>query len=354
MQVPRFSSSPEFYNDLRSRVNSYFEETNQVQTGNWKLFSKAVILLSLHIIFYSVLVFFKLNGWVGLLFCVLLGLTTTGIGFNIMHDGNHGSFSKNKFLNKLAGFTLNIIGGNDYLWKFKHNVLHHSFTNIDGVDDDIKIGPLMRMCNTQKHYWFHRFQSFYFVLLYSLLYITWMFFFDYKKYFMKEINGFEFPKMKFWDHISFWGGKAISYFLFLVLPIIMVGAVDFLIGFLVFMFVTGFVISIIFQLAHTVEHAEFPIPTDSNKIENEWAIHQIQTTANFATRNPIWTWFCGGLNFQIEHHLFPSMSHIHYPKISKIVKETCAEHGVFYNEFPRFRSAVASHWKFLNELGKRK
>jgi linoleoyl-CoA desaturase len=340
MQVPRFTASQDFYNDLRRRVNSYFEETNQPQTGNWKLFTKALILITLHIIFYSLLVFFKLNGWVGLLFCVLLGLTTTGIGFNIMLLTPH-------------EFTLNIIGGNDYLWRFKHNVLHHSFTNIDGMDDDIQIGPMMRMCETQEHRWFHRFQSFYFVVLYSLLYITWMFFFDYKKYFTKEVNGHEFPKMKLWDHVSFWAGKAISHFLFLILPIIMVGAVDFLIGFLVFMFVTGFIISIIFQLAHTVEHAEFPIPTDTNKIENEWAIHQIQTTANFATRSPIWTWFCGGLNFQIEHHLFPSMSHIHYPKISKIVKETCAEHGVFYNEFPRFRTAVASHWKFLNELGKK-
>ena len=169
---------------------------------------------------------------------------------------------------------------------------------------------------------------------------------------MKEVNGFELPKMKFWDHVSFWGGKAISYFLFLVLPIIMVGAVDFLIGFLVFMFVTGFVISIIFQLAHTVEHADFPIPTDTNRIENEWAIHQIQTTANFATRNPMWTWFCGGLNFQIEHHLFPKISHVHYPQISRIVRETCLAHNLNYIEFPRVSTAVQSHLRYLQELGR--
>ena len=353
MQVPRFTASPDFYNDLRRRVNAYFEETKQPQTGNWQLFSKALVIISLHIIFYSLLVFFKLNGWAGLFFCVLLGLTTTAIGFNIMHDGNHGSFSKYKFLNNLAGFTLNVLGGNDYLWKFKHNVLHHSFTNIDDVDDDIQIEPFLRMCDTQKHRWYHRFQAFYFVLLYSLLYILWMFFFDYKKYFTKEVNGFEIPKMKVWDHISFWGGKLASYFFFLILPIIMVGAVDTIIGFLVFVLVTGVVISVIFQLAHTVEHTEFPTPNENGKIENEWAIHQIQTTANFATHNRVWTWFCGGLNFQIEHHLFPKVSHIHYPKISKIVKQTCQEYGIYYNEFPRFRTAFMSHWKLLHDLGKK-
>ena len=352
MQVPRFSITPDFYNELRNRVNQYFEDTKQAPTGNWKLFSKAIVLISLHVIFYTLLVFFTPNAWIALPMCVILGLTTTGIGFNIMHDGNHGSFSKNKNLNAVAGFTLNILGGNDFMWRMKHNVLHHSFTNVDGVDDDIEIKPFMRMCTTQERYWWHRFQAFYFVLLYSLLYVLWMFFFDYKKYFTNKINGFEVPKMSVGQHISFWGGKAASYVLFLIIPILMVGVADTLIGFSVFVFVTGFLISIIFQLAHAVEHADFPAVNDENKIENEWAIHQVQTTANFATRNRLVTWFCGGLNYQIEHHLFPKVSHIHYPNIAKIVKETCNEYGISYNEFPRFRTAVFSHIRLLHQMGR--
>jgi linoleoyl-CoA desaturase len=82
-------------------------------------------------------------------------------------------------------------------------------------------------------------------------------------------------------------------------------------------------------------------------------IHQIQTTANFATRSRLVTWFCGGLNFQIEHHLFPKMSHIHYPEVSKIVKATCQEYGIKYIEFPRVTAAMRSHWKLLYDLGRK-
>ena len=163
---------------------------------------------------------------------------------------------------------------------------------------------------------------------------------------MVEIN-----HMKPIQHIIFWGSKFLSYFLFIILPVLVLGVAPAMIGFAVFVTVTGFVISIIFQLAHTVEHTDFPIPAEDGKIENEWAIHQVQTTANFATRNKFITWFCGGLNFQIEHHLFPKVSHIHYPAISRIVREACQEYGINYVEFPRVTSAVASHYRLLRNLG---
>ena len=352
MQMPRFTATPSFYNDLRTRVNTYFEQTNKKPTGNWRLFSKSITIIALHIIFYTVLIFFTPNGWISLSLCVLLGLTTAAVGFNIMHDGSHGSFSRNKTLNKAAAFSLNLLGGNDYMWQVKHCVLHHSFTNVSGVDDDIEIQPFLRMCDAQEHRWWHRFQFIYVVLLYAFFYVFWLFYFDYKKYFSKKIGNYELPKMTAWQHVSFWGGKLGSYAIMIIVPFLMVGAMDFLIGFGVFMFVTGFVTSVVFQLAHTVEHTHFP-EVHEGKLENEWAIHQVQTTANFATRNPIVTWFCGGLNFQIEHHLFPKVSHVHYPRISKIVKETCQEYGLNYIEFPRVTSAVRSHWKMLYELGRK-
>jgi linoleoyl-CoA desaturase len=352
MPIPRYSYKPEFYNDLRERVQQYFEETKQDQTGNWRLFSKAIVIVALHILFYTILVFFTPNVWLALLFCVVLGLTTAAIGFNIMHDGSHGSFSKYKILNQAAAFSLNILGGSDLMWRVKHCMLHHTFTNVDGVDDDIEFTPIMRMCKTQAYYWWHRFQFIYVVFLYAIFYFFWLFLFDYKKYFTRKIGDFEMPKLSIGQHLYFWLSKIGCYFILIVLPIMQVGTFNFLIGFTVFVLVTGFVVSIVFQLAHTVEHTDFPEVTDEGKIENEWAIHQVQTTANFATRSRFVTWFCGGLNFQIEHHLFPKISHIHYPKISKIVKDTCAEYGLVYIEFPRFHNAVASHWRLLRELGK--
>jgi linoleoyl-CoA desaturase len=136
------------------------------------------------------------------------------------------------------------------------------------------------------------------------------------------------------------------------LPIYLLGFGTWLIGFLIISMVTGFLLSIVFQLAHTVEHTEFPMPEQpSNKIDNDWAIHQVATTANFATNNKLISWLVGGLNFQIEHHLFPKVSHIHYPAISKIIKQACEEHGIKYNEFRKMRDAIVSHYYYMRKLG---
>jgi linoleoyl-CoA desaturase len=134
----------------------------------------------------------------------------------------------------------------------------------------------------------------------------------------------------------------------------MLGFTTWLIGYLVFGIVTGLVISIVFQLAHTVEHTHFPMPDeDTGRMEDEWAIHQLKTTANFAPRNKLISWYVGGLNFQVEHHLFPKISHVHYPQISRIIKQTCQEFGVPYIEYPKMRYAVASHIAFLKEMGRK-
>jgi linoleoyl-CoA desaturase len=159
--------------------------------------------------------------------------------------------------------------------------------------------------------------------------------------------------MSLTDHFMFWGFKALHYFLFIVLPVMMVGFEDWIIGFLIFTLVAGFVLSIVFQLAHTVEHTSFPMPDAvTGKMEDEWAIHQLKTTANFATRNKVISWLVGGLNFQVEHHLFPKISHIHYPAISKIVKQACKDYGIVYIEYPKMRHAVASHVAYLRQMGK--
>ena len=354
MQTLRFAASPSFYNDLRQRVNAYFTETNLPQTGNWWLFSKAIILILTCLVSYVTVVFFTPeNTWIALSLCVILGIATAGIGFNVMHDGAHGSFSKSRHLNRAAAFTLSLLGGSHFMWNLKHNTVHHTFTNVDGVDDDIDLRPFLRMCTTQKHYAMHRFQHIYVLFLYGTTQFFWMFWLDFKKYFRGRIGNIPLTKdnMKISDHVIFWAGKFLCYFLFIGLPILTVGLVPALVGYGVFVAVTGFIISLVFQLAHAVEHADFPIPNDAGQFENEWAIHQVQSTANFATKNRIVTWFCGGLNFQIEHHLFPKVSHVHYPQISQIVRETCLTHNLNYIEFPHVTAAVQSHIRYLRQLG---
>jgi linoleoyl-CoA desaturase len=159
--------------------------------------------------------------------------------------------------------------------------------------------------------------------------------------------------MKLKDHLIFWKSKVLFALIYIVLPIMFAGWLPWLIGFLTVTWVAGVVLSIVFQLAHTVEHTHFPLPDEvTGKMEDEWAIHQLKTTANFATNNRVISWLVGGLNFQVEHHLFPRISHIHYPAISKIVKQACEEYGVAYNEYSKMRTAVVSHLMYLRNLGR--
>lgn len=355
MSAPKFlnTKGSTFHQELKKRVSDYFAETKKSVTGNFSLYFKAVLFWSVYLGLYVHVVFFTPPAWLAILECFIMGGLTAGIGFNVMHDGGHGSFSKSKFWNYIAAFSVNALGASAIMWNNKHNIIHHTYTNIDGVDDDIEIKPMLRMCTTQKKYFIHRFQHIYVWFLYTLLLLVWVFESDYRKYFSKKIGVVPIKRMSLFEHFAFWIAKAGYAFMMIVLPIMLVGFVQWLIGFLIIAMFAGFILSIVFQLAHTVEHTAFPTPADDlNKIENEWAIHQVETTANFATRNKLISWLVGGLNFQIEHHLFPKISHIHYPAISKIIKKTCEEYGIRYIEYRRMRHAIASHATHLKRMGR--
>ncbi len=352
--TPKFANTgASFHVELKKRINHYFTATGKDTTGGWRIATKALFLVAVLISTYTLVVFFTPAWPWALALCALLGLTTAAIGFNVMHDGGHGSFSKYKWLNKTASNMAEFVGASQFMWNMKHNVIHHAYANIDGIDDDIDAKPILRMAPTQKRYKIHKFQHLYFWIFYAFLHLYWTMMSDYRKYFTKKIGDIPLKKMSPRDHIAFWSFKILHYGLFIVLPIFSVGFVDWLIGYTVFTVFVGFTISIVFQLAHTVEHTEFPVPDEkTGKLEDEWAIHQLKTTANFATRNRLISWYVGGLNFQIEHHLFPKISHIHYPAISKIIKQACQEHGVVYVEYKRMYQAVFSHVSFLRDMGR--
>jgi linoleoyl-CoA desaturase len=352
--TPKFVNTKlnSFHQELKKRVNDYFENNQKLTTGNFSLHFKAVLLWSLYLLAYVHLLFFTPSTFWCVVECVAMGILTAGIGFNVMHDGGHESFSKHKIINKIAAYSVNLLGASAIMWRNKHNIVHHTYTNIDGIDDDIDARPYLRMSPTQKKYWVHKYQHFYVWFLYSLLLLFWVFATDYVKYFKQKVGVVALKKMNIQEHVTFWIAKATYYFLMIGLPIYLLNFTTWLVGFLIITMVAGVVLSIVFQLAHTVEEAAFPMPTgDTNKIENEWAIHQVQTTANFATKNKVINWFTGGLNFQIEHHLFPKISHVHYPAISKIIKQTCTDFGLQYIEFKKTRQAIYSHIKHLRHMG---
>ncbi|MEN9952639.1 MAG: hypothetical protein RLZZ520_907 [Bacteroidota bacterium] len=341
-----------FFNALKEEVDAYFERNGIKKTGNWKLYLKTMILIPGAIGLYALLMFVQMPAILTVFLWFLFGLNMAAIGFNIMHDACHGSFSTKGWVNEIFGLTNNFLGGNAFLWKLKHNIIHHTYTNIDGVDDDINNMPFLRQCSTQPLKPMHKFQSAYMFVLYGFTSL-FMFFMDYIKYFSKKVYTTPLKPMDFKEHFLFWGGKLFFIAFYIALPIVMIGWKWWLIGFIISQFTLGLTLAIVFQLAHVVEHAEFDAAgVDPVKIENEWAIHQVKTTANFAFSNKLVTWFVGGLNYQIEHHLFPRISHVHYPAISKIVKETCEKFDLNYIYFPSTRAAIASHVRFMHTMGK--
>ena len=354
MSNPKFPKIPvSFHSELKKRISEYFKEAGKPTTGNFSLYFKAILLISSFIGIYIHLVFFTPPAAWAIFECVMLGFLTAAIGFNVMHDGAHGSFSKYKWLNGMASNAASFLGASQLMWKTKHNVIHHTYTNIHGVDDDIEARPFLRLCDEQVYYRIHKYQHFYFWAAYSLLYLYWVFVTDYKKYFTLRIGPTPIRRLSASEHFFFWFYKISHAFIFVIIPIYVVGVIPWLVGFLTMSLVAGFVLSIVFQLAHTVEHTHFPMPNEvTGKMEDEWALHQLKTTANFATKNKVVSWLVGGLNFQVEHHLFPKISHIHYPAISKIIKKACQEHGVQYIEYKRVWNAVASHIAFLKEMGR--
>lgn len=353
MSIPKFTSpASSVYSDLRKHVNSYFSANNLAFTGTWKLYLKASFFLIGYITLYVHLVFFTPTLWLAVSECILMGFFTAFLGFNVMHDGAHGSFSNKSWINKAAALSLDILGASSFMWNSKHNTIHHTFTNIDGIDDDIEAAPFLKLAPTQKHYKIYKYQHYYFWLLYGLLHIVWIFFTDYKKYFKGSIGKIPIKKMKLKDHFIFWGFKLFYFITCVLLPIYVVGLGVWALGFTIYAVTSGLVLSMVFQLAHSVEETTFPeVIIPENKMQDEWAIHQLKTTANFATASKVITWFLGGLNYQIEHHLFPKISHIHYPVISKIIKKRCNELGLNYIEHKTVARAIISHVNHLKNLG---
>lgn len=354
MQVKFNNRGADFYVTLKQRTEDYFKSHNLKSTGDFRLYLKTAIFSLVFVSCYVTLVFLSPPAWLAVLLCIVAGLDMAAIGFNVMHDGAHGSYSNNKKINRVMALSLNFLGANAFFWKQKHNVNHHSYTNIEGMDDDIDANPFLRMHLDQKKRWFHRFQHIYALMAYSLMFFFWVFYRDFKKYFTGKIAKYTpIRNMTVQEHIIFWVSKVIHFTAFIVVPILFVGLWQTIVGYLIVTFVLGLVISVVFQLAHVVEGTSF-VASDSDKVidvETEWAIHQISTTVNFATGNPAANWFLGGLNFQVEHHLFPGVSHVHYPKLNKILRETCSEFNVKYMEFSSVTGAFVSHLRYLRNVG---
>lgn len=293
--------------------------------------------------------------WLLFTLYIISGFGMAGIGMGIMHDAIHGSYSKNSKTNKILGYTLNLIGANASVWKIQHNVLHHTFTNIEEADDDINPPFFLRFTPHTKRYKVHKFQHIYSWFFYGLSTVSWVTVKDFVRMSRYRSLGF-FTKPKEFNseliQVIIW--KLISFTFVLILPIIMTPLSWWIVvlAFITMHFITGLLITTVFQLAHIVPTTEYPLPDQNGVVEGDWASHQLFTTSNFSPNSRIFSWFIGGLNYQIEHHLLPNICHVHYRKISHIVANTAKEYGLPYHNKHSFLSAVREHFRMLRQLGK--
>lgn len=343
-----------FYATLRKRVDDHFEEQNLSVYANGAMWFKAIFFLGTFITLYLLILLGGFSAPVMLGMAILLGVFGAFVGFNICHDAIHKAFSDKAIVNKSFSFLFSLIGASAYVWSICHNIVHHTYTNISGHDEDIDVAPgLIRFCEKEPVNKIQRYQHFYAFALYSLAMLSWVFRKDYKKFFQTKIGSqvANHPKIEYFNLFFF---KFLYYFLFIILPLIVIDVPwwQFLIGFLTMQFAQGLVLGLVFQLAHVVEGTSFPHPNEEGNIEEAWAAHQMMTTANFAVNSKLAGFLCGGLNRQIEHHLFPKICHIHYPAIGKIVKNTALEFNLPYIESRTFFGALGSHYRMLRKLGK--
>lgn len=346
----------EFYKTLRGRINEYFDSTGKSTKANRKMLIKSAVIILSFLALYAVLLFVPISSPV--LFIAIwfgLGLVVAGIGLNIMHDANHGAFSTKEPINKALGYMMEMIGGSSKIWKLQHNVLHHSYTNIDGVDDDLTVPVVLRFSPHQRHRKIHRFQHIHAWFFYQFLTLLKVVYSDFAQAVQYHKLGLIKTLKEFTSIIAkVTVGKLfyLGYMLLLPLWLLDISPWWVICGFLVMHCVTGFCLSIVFQSAHILPDTSYPLPDETGTIENNWAIHQLLTTANFATQNKVFTWMVGGLNYQIEHHLFSNICHIHYPALAKIVQQTAAEHGIPYRSRKTFRNALLEHGRMLYILGR--
>ncbi|MCO6149232.1 acyl-CoA desaturase [Flavobacterium sp. NRK1] len=339
---------------VRARVEDYFKESNLSPNANKMMWIKTLIFIGGFIALYILLIsdIFSFSGLLPI--AALLGVFSAFVGFNVCHDAIHGSFSSSKTVNRILSTIFHFLGASPYVWTITHNAVHHTYTNIPGHDEDIDIAPgLIRLSVEEPINKIQRFQHWYAFPLYSLASLSWAFRKDFKKFFQAKI-GQTVIKHPAIEYFSLFFYKMLYYFLFIALPLMILSVSwwQFIIVFLVMHIAQGLTMGMVFQLAHVVEGTDFPTPSSNGCIEEAWAEHQMRTTANFATKSRMASFLLGGLNRQIEHHLFPKVCHIHYGKIGNIVKQTAKEFNIPYLESPTFFAALRSHYRVLKKFSK--
>jgi linoleoyl-CoA desaturase len=342
-----------FIRDMKRQVAEYFEARGGRTKGDWRMVTKTIVLLGVYFGAYALI----LTGWFSPLamlgLCMVMGVGMAGIGFAVAHDALHGAYSDKAWVNRVVGYAFDILGANGYMWRMTHNIVHHTYTNIQGVDGDLEVSPYLRLSPRSAWRPIHRFQQWYAFAAYSLSTLVWVTIKDWKYFLRKDGGPYHSERHPTREVVTLVVSKLVYYGYTLLVPMLVLPVAwwQVLLGWLALHLTAGLILGIVFQLAHVVEETAYPIPDESGNMEQAWMVHELETTADFGRRNRALTWYVGGLNYQIEHHLFPKVCSIHYPAISEIVRSVALANGMPYHDHPTLMSAIRSHLRVLRRLG---
>ena len=347
------SSGARFVAEVKERVAGYFQGGRISPGANAAMVAKTFIMLGITFGTYALILSNRFSPWQMLGLSVLMGIGMAGIGFTIAHDALHGSYSSRPWVNKVLSFSFELVGANGYMWKITHNVIHHTYPNVHGLDEDLEASPLLRLSPEAKHQPVHRYQHLYALAAYSLTTLFWVFIKDYRYFLKRDLGPFLNKRHPRSEILTLFVTKVLYYSYTIVIPLLVLHVAwwQFLIGFLAMHLTAGAVLGIVFQLAHIVEDTDHPLPDADGAMESAWMVHQMETTSNFAQSNRLLSWYVGGLNYQVEHHLFPKVCSVHYPALSRIVRDVAEKHNVPYHQHETLLAAIRSHFRMLKRLG---
>jgi linoleoyl-CoA desaturase len=345
--------SQDFAGEVKAAVADYFERNGLSRHANAAMVTKTAVLVALYFGSYGLIVSGALSlGWMWFL-CFVMGIGMAGIGFSVTHDALHGAYSASPRVNRLIGCIFDTLGANGYIWKITHNAIHHTWTNIRGFDEDLEVSPLIRLSPHTPFKRIHRFQHLFAFVAYSMATVFWVFVKDYKYFFQRDLGPYRDKKHPRFEWLFLVISKSLYYFAMIVVPLLVLDITwwQFGIGFLTLHLTAGLILGVIFQLAHVVEPTEHLEEDAAGAMKGAWMLYQMRTTNNFARDNRLLSWYVGGLNYQIEHHLFPRVCHVHYPQLSPIVESVARKHGVPYHSLPTLWQAIRSHYRMLKRFG---
>lgn len=349
----KHGNKSDFYTTLKERVDQYFESRHSSKFANWKMVVKAASFFTAMIITYSLILSGAFVPWQMLILAMIFGLSSAFFVFNVAHDASHGAFSRNLKINKFLTYSWNLVGMSNYIWDLKHNIAHHTYTNICGTDIDIDQGFLLRFHPGKKRRFFHRIQHLYAPILYGLFSIYVILIKDFQMYSTKRFGNKIINRHPAKEYAIAAASKGFYITYNLVIPYMVLNITwwQLLIGFVMMHMVIGNVMAFILTPVHVTHGTEFREPDHEGVIDTSWAVHQIKSTVDFAADSKVVGWFAGGLNTHVAHHIFPNICHIHYFDLTEIIKQTAKEFGLTYTN-KSLLGSVKDHMTYLHDLGK--